>query len=359
MTIRNKLRAALHQYYKKLEIQDHLLTYLFLEITKKCNLNCLHCGSDCISLPQSHELTTQSWIKIVNYVREHFSKSVVFVITGGEPLLHKGLTTIGKAIIKNEMRWGTVTNGMLLTSDKMKELVDAGIYSITISLDGMEKAHNKLRNHRKAFEKVNNALHVIGKTDLAFKDAVTCVYPENLNQLDDIAKLLIDKGFTSWRLFRIFPSGRAAKNAGILLTYRQTWHMIDWIRQHRKAYKKQGLTIDLSCEGWLPFDIDRQVRSYPFFCRAGINIASILSDGTITGCSNNAPSFYAGNILKDDFATVWNQRFDVFRKREWIENTKCNTCEFVKKCCGGSIHLWELGSDKPKFCYAKDITNGD
>jgi len=355
MTVKHHIQSTAHRYYKKFEIKDHNLLYLFLEITRKCNLKCLHCGSDCIADAQSPELTTDSWLKIIDYFCERYSPELTFVITGGEPLVHKDMITIVTRIKNNNRRWGMVSNGMALNPEKFKALVDAGLYSITLSIDGLENAHNKLRNNPIAFNKAITALEIVGKSALKFKDAVTCVYPDNLNQLNAVAELLVDKGITSWRLFRIFPSGRAENNASIQLSFSQTQQMLDWIKTNKPVYAERGLNINLSCEGWLPFSEDKQLRDEPFFCRAGVNIASVLCDGHITGCSNNDKSFYRGNILNDDFSYVWENNFNDFRQREWTSNTVCNDCEHVKECMAGSIHLWNFGEKKPKFCYAKEI----
>jgi len=181
------------------------------------------------------------------------------------------------------------------------------------------------------------------------------VYPDNLHELDKIAELLIEKGMQSWRLFRIFPSGRADNNENVLLSFEQTQEMINWIAKNKNSLQKKGLTLNLSCEGWLPYSIDKTVRDAPFFCRAGINMASILSDGTITGCSNNHPEFYEGNILKDNFESLWEFGFQKFRKRSWLSDTVCAECKHVSFCQGGSIHLWNPKNDRPNFCYVKDI----
>jgi len=176
-----------------------------------------------------------------------------------------------------------------------------------------------------------------------------------LYELDKIAKILIEKGITSWRLFRIFPSGRAQNNPITQLTFEQTQIMLNWIKNNKPKLKKLGLNLNLSCEGWVPFNNDIKLRDEAFFCRAGINIASVLSDGNITGCSNNDKSFYTGNILTDDFTHVREYKFDEFRTKTWLKNTECNKCEHIKQCKGSSIHLWNLGDEKPKFCYVKDI----
>ncbi|MBN2681193.1 MAG: radical SAM protein [Bacteroidales bacterium] len=351
MGISDSIKTILHNWHKKKEAENHPLNYLFLEITRRCNLNCLHCGSDCKSETGLSELTTDSWLKIIDFVYENISEKITFVITGGEPLLHKDLFKIGNHIKSKGMNWAMVTNGILLNSERMTNLELAGISALTISVDGLEYSHNKLRNSPIAYNKLLVALDALGNSSIKFKDAVTCVYPDNLNQLNEIGNLLVEKKMESWRLFRIFPSGRAENNNKLLLSFEQTSQMVNWIKVNKPRFKEKGLNINLSCEGWLPYNTDKKVRDLPFFCRAGINIASILADGTITGCTNNHPSFYEGNILEDNLANLWQNGFEKFRKREWLKNTDCAGCKHVKSCNGGSIHLWNLERKSPGFCY--------
>lgn len=351
-----KVRNKLHKSYKNISTKEHQLQYLFLEITRKCNLNCLHCGSDCKKETRTPELTTDSWLKIIDYIYQTFSTHVAIIVTGGEPFMHPDFETIINHLNNYKLRWGMVTNAMSLNKQKIDLIVKNNINSLTISADGMEKSHNKLRNHPKAYQKLTEALTLTGQTNIKYKDAVTCVYPDNLNELDKIAKLLIEKKMTSWRLFRIFPSGRAKNNPALQLTFEQTQKMVDWIKTNKKQLARQKLNVNLSCEGWLPFELDTKVRDFPFFCRAGINIASILADGNITGCTNNHSMFYQGNILYDNFFNVWQNRFQKFRQRTWIKQTDCQNCEYLKYCQGNSIHLWEENNKKPNFCYVKKIT---
>lgn len=356
LEVKLNLSRKLHQIYKAREIKKHHLQYLFLEITKKCNLNCLHCGSDCKQDNTAAELTTESWLKIIDHIKKQFSSSVAIIITGGEPLMHKDVFEIGRHIQQNSMRWGMVTNGMLLNNNNLQKLVHAGISSITLSLDGLEDSHDWLRNRAGAYKKTISALDLIVASNIEFKDVVTCVSPRNLNQLDDVASLLVEKGIKEWRLFRIFPSGRAFNNAELELSFDETQKMLQWIEVNKPKLHKQGLNVNLSCEGWVPFEQDKKLRDYSFFCRSGINIASILSDGTITGCSNNSSGFHVGNILTDNLGYLWENKFDIFRKKEWLNETICANCQHLKECRGSSIHLWEMGDTKPKFCYAVDVS---
>ena len=357
MPLLDAVRTFSHRWYKALEARDHDLLYLFLEITRRCNLRCLHCGSDCRNEPGGPELSTDSWVQIIEYVRHHFGATPFFVITGGEPLLHPDLAAIGAAIRDRGMKWGMVTNGLAMTGRHMNELARSGLGSITISLDGDAQTHGWLRANPHSYDRACEAIRLAAGAGLPHMDVVTCVNPRNLDQLPAIAERLLELGVPAWRLFRIFPSGRAADNPDLLLDRDRTWRMIAWIRDNRPSLASRGLTVDLSCEGWLPMSLDRRVRSRPFFCRAGINIASILSDGAITGCSNNHPSFAQGNILRDDFATVWEKGFCEFRKREWVTKTACAGCRWVKECGGGAMHLWKAGGRETGFCVMASCTN--
>ncbi|MBN1646944.1 MAG: radical SAM protein [Spirochaetales bacterium] len=288
---------------------------------------------------------------MIRYAAKAFGKDLCFVITGGEPLVHRDLVQITAAIKDTGCRWGLVTNGILLTRERLAALEGNNLASLTLSLDGEEESHEYLRNRKGSWQAVRRALEALGQSSVPFKDAVSCIYPRNLNELDSMADILLGHNIDHWRLFRIFPSGRAKHNPNLHLSAEQTAQMISWIRNNRKKYKKAGLAIDLSCEGYLPFRIDRQVRSEPFFCRSGINFASVLVEGNITGCSNNAPGFYQGNILTDDFKSVWDKKFDIYRDESKLKKGMCADCRHFPSCRGGSIHLWESENSGPVFCY--------
>lgn len=348
-------KKLLERSYKSLEIKNHELLYVFLEITRKCNLNCLHCGSDCKNEVLKEELSFDGWKTVIDTIAENFSPQLSFVITGGEPLLSKDLVRIGGYIASKNRRWGMVTNGMILTKKVLDELICAGLSSLTLSVDGLSDHHNWLRNSPKAFDCLQVAMDAIGKSKLKHKDAVTCVNPRNLGELDSIGELLIEKGFNSWRLFRIFPSGRAFQNSDLLLSFDDTMKMINWIKENRRRYNERGLLLNFACEGYLPIEESLVVRGEPFLCRAGVNIAGILADGTVTGCTNNAPFFYEGNIKSDEFVSLWENGFQKFRNREWAKTGVCGSCSEFKSCSGSSIHLWQNPEDGIAFCYLKEM----
>ena len=98
-------RQLLYNLYRDIAVSQHELLYLFLEVTRACNLSCRHCGSDCGTEQAGPVLTPESWLSIVDHVSARFSPSLVFVITGGEPLTWPHLATLGARIARNGRRW--------------------------------------------------------------------------------------------------------------------------------------------------------------------------------------------------------------------------------------------------------------
>ncbi len=349
--IPSTIRERFHRLYTRAERSDHQLLYLFLEITRRCNLACKHCGSDCSSQNDTPSLSTDSWVRLIHHISEKFTPTPTIVLTGGEPILCPDFDVIVETLNKTGLRWGMVSNGYSLEENTLGTLLKNDLYSITISLDGLKDNHNWLRGKADAYARTIHALRILAQARIPMKDVVTCVNPRNVENLDEIARTLIDVGITSWRLFRIFPAGRARDNEQLLLSHRQTRNLLDWIGQNRVEYQRRGLHVGYGCEGWLPFSIDTKVRDQPFFCRAGINIGSILCDGTITGCTNNSERFFEGNVLKDSFTYVWNNGFSQNRNRAWVQSTNCGKCRQKEKCGGSSIHLWRENRIEPEFCY--------
>jgi radical SAM protein with 4Fe4S-binding SPASM domain len=346
-------RQSLYDLYKRLQVADHQLLYLFLEITRTCNLRCLHCGSDCTSKDDTPTLTRESWLSLIDYVCSQFPKTLTFVITGGEPLTCPFLIDLGRRIMSKGMTWGIVTNGMLLDRKMMDSLKGAGVGSMTISLDGGRESHNWLRNSLHAYDRAIQAIEIAAASQTLYTDVVTCVYPKNLEELTFLAETLIDRGVRYWRLFRVFPRGRAAHNPHLLLDREKSTRLWEWIFENRPKYRNQGLEINYSCEGWFPFAMDRKLRREPFFCRAGVSIASILCDGTITGCPNNDPAFFEGNVARVDFAEKWRNGFEKFRHRAWMREGQCAHCENFAHCGGGSIQLWNGDGSSGALCLMK------
>jgi radical SAM enzyme (rSAM/lipoprotein system) len=229
-----------------------------------------------------------------------------------------------------------VTNALHLTPQRWQGLLRAGIHSMAISLDGLESDHNWMRGNDQSFQMVSQAIDMLVATEGFLFDIVTCVNRRNYSKLNDIKEFLISKGVKRWRLFTIFPIGRAALDPMMRLTNEEFRGVFDFIKEVRKEGRIQA---DYGCEGFLG-NFEGEVRDQFFFCRAGVSIGSVLADGSISACPSIRADYHQGNIYQDDFMEVWNMRFKVFRDRSWMKETEpCRSCRQFKYCRGGGMHL--------------------
>ena len=292
----------------------------------------------------------EDFLNAVLPLKKLYPKEAIIVsIMGGEPLLRKDLADCGKQLRENGFRWGIVTNGFAYDETMHNKLISAGMGSITVSLDGLEENHNWLRNSSHSFERAVKALELIVTSPRLNYDVVTCVHQKNIDELPVLKEFLISKNIKKWRIFTIAPIGRAAENPDILLTNEQTKHLMEFIAESRKNDPR--IDLYFSCESYVG-DYERKVRDSYFFCRAGINIGSVLIDGSISACPNIDRSFVQGNIYNDDFMDIWENRFEVMRNRNWCKTGVCKNCKDFKYCNGGAIHLWNDKQEGIMTCIA-------
>jgi radical SAM protein with 4Fe4S-binding SPASM domain len=88
-----------------------------------------------------------------------------------------------------------------------------------------------------------------------------------------------------------------------------------------------------------------------------VNIASVLADGSISACPNLRSNFIQGNIYKDDFMTVWNERFKPHRDRSWTKTGICGDCNLFRYCEGNSLHL-RTEKNELLMCHMKKLQPG-
>jgi radical SAM enzyme (rSAM/lipoprotein system) len=346
------LKHAQFQLFKKAAVEIHELSYLFWECTTRCNLHCLHCGSDCSKDSSQEDMPILPFLAALDTIKSvppHFT----VVLTGGEPLLRSDIETCGREIRKRNMQWGLVSNGYLYNENTHVKLLNAGLGALTISLDGLETAHNWLRNNPASFAKVDDAIKLAISSPRLNFDVVTCVNKKNAHELPAIYDYLVSRGVKAWRLFTVVPIGRAKDNAELFLSDLQFQHMLDFIVFKRK---QKGIDVKFSCEGYVG-KYELAIRDTPFFCRAGINIGSILADGSISACPNIDRSFAQGNVYVDNFFEVWNTRFQLFRNRLWTKNTNCGTCSHYRHCQGNGLHNWHGAKENVLVCHQSKLNN--
>ena len=295
-------------------------------------------------MPLEHFLAALDTIKIKP---ENFT----VVLTGGEPLLRNDIELCGREIRAHGARWSLVSNGYLYDRERHNSLLNAGLGALTLSLDGLELNHNWLRNSKNSFSKVDVAIGLAASSSRLNFDVVTCVNSRNIGELLALYNYLIGRGVRAWRLFTIIPVGRAKNNPDLFLTDLQFKELLDFISLKRQ---EKSIDIKFSCEGYLG-NYELKVRDTFFFCRAGINIGSVLIDGSIAACPNIDRTFSQGNIYEDNFFEIWEKKYNLFRDRCWTKTGQCKECTEYSFCRGNGMHNRRKNMENVLICHNEKI----
>ena len=350
--LRKRLALDIFSDLHRTTVAEHRLDTLFWECTLRCNLACRHCGSDCRVDPGVQDMPVADFLRVLDEeVTPHVDPASVLVIfSGGEVLVRDDLEFAGREVARRGYPWGMVTNGLALTGKRLQGLIDAGLRSISVSLDGFETEHNYIRRNPQSYAKALEAVRLIAREpELAF-DVVTCVTGALIPRLAAFRDLLIAEGVRSWRLFSIFPMGRAKDDPSLRMTDAQFREMLEFIRQTRKEGR---IDVSYACEGFLG-GYEAEVRDQFYQCAAGISVASIRVDGAISGCTSIRANFHQGNIYRDRFWDVWQNRFGPFRNREWARRGACADCKMFRYGLGGGMHLHDDNGDL-LYCHYKRL----
>ncbi len=342
----------LMRYRRGLFVKPRLRN-LFLELTMRCNENCIHCGSRCGEVT-SEELPVEVYKRFLDEIKEDFGiKDKMLCITGGEPLLRKEFFEIMEYAHSLGFHWGMTSNGTLIDRECARKLKNAGMGTISISIDGLEATHDAFRRtpggYKKAMQGISNLIEEGGFKNI---QVTTVVTHQNIGELDALYEIFDKMDIDSWRVIGIEPMGRAKDYPELLLTAEDHKYILEFIRNKRIA----GEPVCYGCSHYLGNEYEREVRDWYFLCISGIYTASITANGDIIGCLDieRRPETIQGNILKDRFKDVWENRFEFFRRDLSDLNEKCRDCSEKDFCHGDSFHSWDFDKNEPLLCF-KDI----
>ena len=329
----------LHRAFRANETAVHELNYLFWECTTRCNLHCRHCGSDCFAASRDVDMPLEDFLRAFDTIpAAERARPFTVILTGGEPLLRPDIADVGKALRGRGVGWSIVSNGWFYDAAMHAKLMSAGLGALTISLDGLEEAHDWMRGRAGSFARAERAIALAAAEPRLAFDVVTCVNKRNFKELDALHDRLEALGVKQWRIFTIIPIGRAAEDPEMHLSDAEFTALMEFIVRKRRAGGKMKVTF--SCEGYLG-RFENKVRDVPYFCHAGVNIASVLIDGRICACPNiDRDAFSQGNIYEDSLYEVWEKRFQPFRDRSWTRRGRCADCKVWRDCLGNGMHNW-------------------
>ena len=329
--------------------EDHELRYLFLEITRACNLNCAYCGSSCGPRERKHELSASDFVEVIRQVAADFDAGRIMVaVTGGEPLMKPGVFELFTELRRLGFPYGMVSNACLLDDDTAKRLVDVGMGSISLSCDAPPELNDELRGSGTSAA-VERAVHALRAAGFEGKlEIISTITKPAVARLAEMRAWVSSLRVPLWRVAPVMPIGRAARRPDLLPGPREIRQILEFVR----AGREDGMLPcpEMSEEGYVGNRFEGNVRPYLCQCRAGTSIAGILCDGRIGACPELGDSFVQGDIKTERLSHVWRERYGIFRDRSWTHRGQCGECEHLARCDGGAMHLYETPESEPLRC---------
>ena len=344
------ITRAKKQYirYKKYIMAYPKLKYLFLELTTRCNEHCLHCGSSCGDKSEKDILSCDEICDFLKKTKEQFDISdFMLCVTGGEPLLREDFFEIMGYAHKLGYHWGMTSNGTLINDDIAQKLKETGMRTISISLDGLSDINDWFRQKKGGYDLALNGFRSLNKIpEFNSVQITTVIHKKNIHQLNDLYELMLKENVKSWRIINIEPIGRAKESTELLLSDEEYRILFNFIKEKRA---EKHLNVSYGCSHYLGDEYENKVRGWNFICLAGTQVASIMYNGDIGACLDieRRPELIQGNIKKDDFKYIWDNRFKIFRKSA----RKCKGCKHNSFCMGDSFHTWNFEENRPNFCF--------
>ena len=341
------IRDKRRELYKKPELR-----HLFLEVTSKCNANCLHCGSRCDANEQGEEISAEELKKTLKDIAERYGADKVFLnITGGEPLVRKDLFDILEYAVSLGFHWGMTSNGMLINERMLQKIEKAKMETVSISIDGLPKTHEEFRRVPNSFDRIMKGIHLMQSSPvIKIVQVTTVANKKNIHELEDLYQLLLKNNVEYWRVVNCDPIGRAQDNQDILLDKEDYTYLFRFIREKQKEGKMKDITY--GCSHYLGTNLETKVRHNYFMCYTGLYVGSILSNGDIFVCPNvpRRKELIQGNIKTDNFLDVWMNKYEPFRNELRTSNENCLKCVHWSYCGGDSMHTWNFEEKKPNIC---------
>jgi radical SAM protein with 4Fe4S-binding SPASM domain len=315
--------------------------YVVWELTLKCDHACLHCGSRA-SAARPDELSTEEALKLAAQLIAMGTTDVVLI--GGEAYLHDGFLSIIEALAKAGVRVGLTTGGRGVDEALAQQMKDHGLHQVSVSVDGLEQAHDRMRNQRGSFAGTQRALAAVKKVGLVAM-ANTNFNRSNMMDLEPLFEILAPQ-ITTWQIQITTPLGRAADRTDMLL---QPWDLLDLVPRVaavKELGRTRGVTIMpgnnlgyFGPEEALLRSQRKGDRDHWSGCQAGRYVMGIESDGAVKGCPSLQTSHYVGGNAKEaSVKSIWEQTpelaFTRARTREDLWGY-CKTCVFGDVCLGG------------------------
>ncbi len=325
-------------------------------ITRACNLKCVHCYNDSGAGKSCNDVTTEEAKAVLDDLAEFGVPSVLF--SGGEPLMRPDLFELITYADQAGLRTVISTNGTLITADVAKKIKDQGVSYVGISLDGIGQINDKFRGVDGAFDQAVQGIRNCMKAGVRVGLRLTLT-KRNVQDIERLFDFFEEEGIERACFYHLVPSGRGAGIATEDLTHAQSRAAIETILAKTRRFKEIGkktdiLTVDNHVDGiylYLKLLADDPARAKDVWKLLTWNGGGMYSSGVGIGCIDfngkvHPNQFWGhydlGDVRKKRFSEIWTNDDEPLlkglRDRRGYVKGRCRLCKFFK-ACGGSLRV--------------------
>jgi radical SAM protein with 4Fe4S-binding SPASM domain len=381
-----------------MDADNHNPRLIFWEVTKGCNLRCIHCRATATELSSPLDLPTAKALNLIEQVSQYAKP--ILVLSGGEPLFRADIFELARFATDRGLRVALATNGTLVTEEVARKIVDAGVRRVSISLDGANAAtHEAFRGIPGAFEAALKGFRNLQALGMSLQINMT-IARHNAQQLPEVLELAKSIGADALHTFLLVPVGCGVDiSAEQMVPAEEYEQILNWfydrsqegeielkatcaphyfrvMRQRRAAERRASsassprpdtraigpteITMPGSTGVALhPHAAKAAAKGHPEGlhattkgCLAGTGVCFISHQGEVYPCGYLP--VLAGDLRHQPFAEIW-ENSAVFRQLRDPENLKgkCGRCEFRNICMGCRARAFAATGDyldEEPFC---------
>lgn len=323
-------------------------------MTRRCNLKCIHCYAHATESAVDDELTTGQGRELIDDLAGFGVPVILF--SGGEPMARPDLPELAEYAVQKGMRAVISTNGTLITSEKARILKKIGLSYVGISLDGMEAVNDRFRGIPGAFQKAQRGIESCQQAGIKVGLRFT-INRANVDEVPKIFALLEDMDIPRVCFYHLVYAGRGSDLVEQDLSHDETRRVVDTIidhtrRLHEKGKSKEVLTVDNHADG--PYLYLKLLRENPARAAEVLELLKMNegnNSGRGIGCVSwngevHADQFWRhhsfGNVTKRPFSKIWTDPEDPLltrlKKKKHYVKGRCATCRWLD-LCGGNFRV--------------------
>jgi Fe-coproporphyrin III synthase len=321
-------------------------------MSRRCNLKCVHCYAESENIAYDGELNTQEAKEMIEDLAEF--KAPVLLFSGGEPLMNDNIFELAAYAKERGMRPVISTNGTLITAKMAKKIREIDFGYVGISLDGIGDINDQFRGMKGAFEAAmrgfRNCVEVGQKVGLRLT-----MTRRNYNDLNAIFDFIEEENIPRACFYHLVYTGRGVDMTADDLTHEESRKAMDLIMDrtmdfHRRGLEKDILTVDNHCDG--PYLYMRLLKEQP---ERAEEVMQLLewnggnSSGIGIACVDNLGNVHAdqfswghsfGNVRERKFSEIWMDTSDPImaglKSRKSLLKGRCaqTNCKWIDVCNG-------------------------